>query len=93
MQNEGEVDPDWRPPRVPAPDPKPFLTVPRKMFILRLGAVPVRIDSCPALRGDRRLLLVHGRRADLRSLSEVPVLFLARDVLPLGAEPAGQPRS
>ncbi|CAI5718347.1 unnamed protein product [Hyaloperonospora brassicae] len=32
MQNEREVDPDWRPPRVPAPDPKPSLAFPRKMF-------------------------------------------------------------
>ncbi|KAF1782816.1 Nucleotide-diphospho-sugar transferase [Phytophthora cactorum] len=32
MKNESEVDPDWRPPRVPAPDPKPSLAFPRKMF-------------------------------------------------------------
>nr|AFB20360.1 cellulose synthase 3 [Globisporangium violae] len=32
MKSESEVDPDWRPPRVPAPDPKPSLAFPRKMF-------------------------------------------------------------
>ena len=33
MPIEREVDPDWRPPRVPAWDAKPSLTFPRKMFI------------------------------------------------------------
>ncbi|CAI5727094.1 unnamed protein product [Hyaloperonospora brassicae] len=32
MQNESEVGPDWRPPRVPVPDPKPSLAFPRNMF-------------------------------------------------------------
>ena len=32
MQNESEVDPDWRPPRAPAPDPKLSLGFPRNMF-------------------------------------------------------------
>ena len=45
------------------------------------------------LSSDSRLLLVDGRRADLRSLNEVPVLFIPRAVLLLGAETDGQPRS
>ena len=45
------------------------------------------------LRGDSCLLLVHGRRADQRSLKEVHAPYLAGDALPLGAEPAVQRRS
>ncbi|CAI5718397.1 unnamed protein product [Hyaloperonospora brassicae] len=33
MQNERDVDPDWRLPRVPSPSLKPSLAFPRKMFI------------------------------------------------------------
>lgn len=47
MKNESEVDPDWRPPRVPAPDPKPSLTFPRKMFFYDSVLYP--FGSIPAL--------------------------------------------
>lgn len=47
MKNESEVDPDWRPPRVPAPDPKPSLTFPRKMFFWDSVFYP--FGSLPAL--------------------------------------------
>ncbi|GLD98200.1 hypothetical protein PINS_up006897 [Pythium insidiosum] len=60
MKNESEVDPDWRPPRVPAPDPKPSLTFPRKMFFYDSVLVPVRFAAGVVLRGDCHLLLVHG---------------------------------
>lgn len=47
MKNESEVDPDWRPPRVPAPDPKPSLAFPRKMFFMDSVLYP--FGSIPAL--------------------------------------------
>nr|AEZ51039.1 cellulose synthase 3 [Pythium aphanidermatum] len=47
MKNESEVDPDWRPPRVPAPDPKPSLAFPRKMFFYDSVLYP--FGSIPAL--------------------------------------------
>lgn len=47
MKNESEVDPDWRPPRVPAPDPKPSLEFPRKMFFFDSVLYP--FGSIPAL--------------------------------------------
>nr|AFB77612.1 cellulose synthase 3 [Albugo candida] len=47
MKNESEVDPDWRPPRVPAPDPKPSLAFPRKMFFYDSVFYP--FGSIPAL--------------------------------------------
>lgn len=47
MKNESEVDPDWRPPRVPAPDPKPSLAFPRKMFFYDSVLYP--FGSLPAL--------------------------------------------
>jgi len=47
MKNESEVDPDWRPPRVPAPDPKPSLAFPRKMFFWDSVFYP--FGSIPAL--------------------------------------------
>ncbi|DAZ92486.1 TPA: hypothetical protein N0F65_012716 [Lagenidium giganteum] len=47
MKNESEVDPDWRPPRVPAPDPKPSLAFPRKMFFYDSVFYP--FGSLPAL--------------------------------------------
>jgi cellulose synthase (UDP-forming) len=47
MKSESEVDPDWRPPRVPAPDPKPSLTFPRKMFFYDSVLYP--FGSIPAL--------------------------------------------
>ncbi|RLN47215.1 hypothetical protein BBJ29_004685 [Phytophthora kernoviae] len=47
MKNESEVDPDWRPPRVPAPDPKPSLVFPRKMFFYDSVLYP--FGSIPAL--------------------------------------------
>lgn len=47
MRNESEVDPDWRPPRVPAPDPKPSLTFPRKMFFYDSVLYP--FGSIPAM--------------------------------------------
>nr|AFB20351.1 cellulose synthase 3 [Bremia lactucae] len=47
MKSESEVDPDWRPPRVPAPDPKPSLAFPRKMFFYDSVLYP--FGSIPAL--------------------------------------------
>ncbi|TMW66986.1 hypothetical protein Poli38472_012102 [Pythium oligandrum] len=47
MKNESEVDPDWRPPRVPAPDPKPSLAFARKMFFYDSVLYP--FGSIPAL--------------------------------------------
>lgn len=47
MKNESEVDPDWRPPRVPAPDPKPSLVFARKMFFYDSVLYP--FGSIPAL--------------------------------------------
>ena len=32
-ENEREVDPDWRPPRVPASGLKPSVALQRKMFV------------------------------------------------------------
>lgn len=47
MKNESEVDPDWRPPRVAAPDPKPSLTFPRKLFFYDSVLYP--FGSIPAM--------------------------------------------
>nr|AFB20349.1 cellulose synthase 3 [Apodachlya brachynema] len=47
MKGDSEVDPDWRPPRVPAPDPKPSLNFPRKMFFYDSVFYP--FGSIPAL--------------------------------------------
>lgn len=47
MRNVSEVDPDWRPPRVPAPDPKPNLEFPRQMFFYDSVLYP--FGSIPAL--------------------------------------------
>ncbi|KAG9413050.1 hypothetical protein AC1031_016067 [Aphanomyces cochlioides] len=47
MKGDSEVDPDWRPPRVPTPDPKPSLTFPRKMFFYDSVLYP--FGSIPAL--------------------------------------------
>ena len=58
MQNERDVDPDWRPPRVPTPGLKPSLAFPRNMFYTTRCCTRFWFDSCPALRRDRRLLLV-----------------------------------
>nr|ACX56231.1 cellulose synthase 3 [Saprolegnia monoica] len=47
MKGDSEVDPDWRPPRVPAPDPKPSLVFPRKIFFYDSVFYP--FGSIPAL--------------------------------------------
>ena len=48
IKHEREVDSDWRPPRVPASDPKPSLTIPRKMFVYDSVLYP--FGSIPAQR-------------------------------------------
>ncbi|RHY36772.1 hypothetical protein DYB25_000675 [Aphanomyces astaci] len=47
MKGISEVDPDWRPPRVPTPDPKPSLQFPRKLFFYDSVFYP--FGSIPAL--------------------------------------------
>ncbi|KAF0690348.1 Aste57867_18279 [Aphanomyces stellatus] len=47
MKGDSEVDPDWVPPRVPAPDPKPSLAFPRKLFFYDSVFYP--FGSIPAL--------------------------------------------
>ncbi|KAF0690345.1 Aste57867_18276 [Aphanomyces stellatus] len=47
MKGDSEVDPDWRPPRVAAPDPKPALNFPRKLFFYDSVLYP--FGSIPAL--------------------------------------------
>ena len=47
MDGVSEVDPDWQPPRVPAPDPKPHLAFARKMFFMDSVLYP--FGSIPAM--------------------------------------------
>ncbi|CAI5741560.1 unnamed protein product [Hyaloperonospora brassicae] len=49
MQNERDVDPDWRPPRVPAPGLKPSLAFPRKMILYDSVLYPFLVRLLPCV--------------------------------------------